>query len=143
MDPSFRIVPGPAPKSTNNTNTAKAQLNSFGLHDTLTYGARSIAHDVQSTSGLQARLEAWEETQDNLKLTMARNVQGLHAPMRVLMERKIVGFNPHHPALPTHNLALDILMGRDELLEPADFIAGLEGPPSMDVHAEMARARGM
>lgn len=34
----------------------------------------------------------WEETQDNLKLTMARNVQGLHAPMRILMERKIVGF---------------------------------------------------
>jgi proteasome maturation protein len=32
----------------------------------------------------------WHETQDNLKLTMARNVYGIHAPIRLLMERKLV-----------------------------------------------------
>lgn len=32
----------------------------------------------------------WEETQDNLKLTMLRNLYGVHAPARLLMERKIV-----------------------------------------------------
>jgi hypothetical protein len=36
-------------------------------------------------------LPQWEETQDNLKLTLQRNLHGLHAPMRLLMERKIVG----------------------------------------------------
>jgi len=39
----------------------------------------SLTHPIQ-----------WEETQDNLKLSMQRNVYGLHAPMRSLMERKIV-----------------------------------------------------
>lgn len=32
----------------------------------------------------------WEETQDNLKLNMHRDIYGLHAPMRLMMERKIV-----------------------------------------------------
>jgi hypothetical protein len=39
----------------------------------------SLTHPIQ-----------WEETQDNLKLSMQRNIYGLHAPMRSLMERKIV-----------------------------------------------------
>lgn len=51
-------MPGPASKSTNDTKATKATLNSFGLHDTLTHGTRSIAHEVQATSTLQARLEA-------------------------------------------------------------------------------------
>ena len=32
----------------------------------------------------------WEATQDNMKLTLDRNLYGLHMPMRRLMERKIV-----------------------------------------------------
>jgi hypothetical protein len=34
----------------------------------------------------------WEETQDNMKLIMQRNIFGIHAPVRQLMERKIVAF---------------------------------------------------
>jgi len=37
----------------------------------------------------------WEETQDNLKLNLERNVFGMHAPMRQLMERKIVASVSH------------------------------------------------
>ena len=32
----------------------------------------------------------WEEAQDNVKLTLLRDLYGLHAPARLLMERKIV-----------------------------------------------------
>lgn len=32
----------------------------------------------------------WEATQDNLKLQMQRQLFGLHMPMRILMERKLV-----------------------------------------------------
>lgn len=35
-------------------------------------------------------LSQWEETQDNLNLTMQRNTFGLHAPIRLLMERELV-----------------------------------------------------
>jgi hypothetical protein len=34
-------------------------------------------------------LPQWEETQDNLKLTLQRNLHGLHAPMRLLMSARL------------------------------------------------------
>ena len=63
------------------------------------------------------------------------------------------------PALPQSNLHLDILMGRDETLEPADLfggqyilpnrsktetdatLIGLEAGPSMDIHSDMEKSR--
>jgi len=36
--------------------------------------------------------QQWDDTQRSLKLTMHRNIYGLHAPMRQLMERKIVSY---------------------------------------------------
>lgn len=75
-----------------------------------------------------------------MKLTMMRNTHGLHAPIRMLMERRIVAAvsilyksrhplliapqNPHMSLLPQTNLHLDILMGRDETIETADVFAG-------------------
>ncbi|THH21023.1 hypothetical protein EW146_g482 [Bondarzewia mesenterica] len=132
-DPSYRIAPANAPKTASVSNTA----NSFGLHDTLRYGPRSLATEVQSQGTLKGRLENWDETQDNLKLTMQRNLSGLHAPMRLLMERKIVSSNPHMPALPQSNIHLDILMGRDETLDVDDFFGTMEAGPSMDIQADM------
>ncbi|KIM84723.1 hypothetical protein PILCRDRAFT_96799 [Piloderma croceum F 1598] len=138
QDPSLRIVPASGPKS---TSLNKDTTNSFGLHDTLQYGARSIAQEVKQDGVIRQRLESWEETQDNMKLTLQRNIEGLHAPVRLLMERKIVSSNPHMPELPQSNIHLDILMGRDECLEPADFFGAIESGPSMDIHADMEKKR--
>ncbi|ESK98175.1 hypothetical protein Moror_354 [Moniliophthora roreri MCA 2997] len=135
MDPSLRIVPGPSSKSASVAETA----NSLGLHDALQYGPRTIATEVKSEGGIKERLENWEETQDNLKLTMMRNVHGLHAPMRLLMERKIVSRNPHMPALPQTNIHLDILMGRDETIEPGDVFGEPIRVPSLNIHSDMER----
>uniref|UniRef100_A0A0W0F9T9 Proteasome maturation factor UMP1 n=1 Tax=Moniliophthora roreri TaxID=221103 RepID=A0A0W0F9T9_MONRR len=123
---------GPSSKSASVAETA----NSLGLHDALQYGPRTIATEVKSEGGIKERLENWEETQDNLKLTMMRNVHGLHAPMRLLMERKI---NPHMPALPQTNIHLDILMGRDETIEPGDVFGEPIRVPSLNIHSDMER----
>ncbi|KAH9836805.1 proteasome maturation factor UMP1 [Rhodofomes roseus] len=136
MDPSHRIVPANAPKSASIQDTA----NSLGLHDALRYGPRSLAAENKTRGGLRERLESWDATQDNLKLTMQRNVFGLHMPMRTLMERKIVSRNPHMPALAQSNPHLDILMGRDETLDCSDFMMpASELAQPMDVHAEMEK----
>lgn len=86
----------------------KDTANELGLHDTLRNGPRSLANEVKGGSVVQQRLERvrkslsyisepvvrnnlqWEETQDNLKMTMQRNLFGLHLPVRQMMERKIV-----------------------------------------------------
>ncbi|KAG6837215.1 hypothetical protein H0H93_013083 [Arthromyces matolae] len=112
MDPSYRIVPASDAKSASVQETA----NSLGVHDTLRYGPRSLAAEVQT----------WEATQDNANLTIQRDVYGLHAPMRLMMERKIVsqGTSPFAGATRPSNLHLDILMGRDSIIEPADIFLG-------------------
>ncbi|KAF4572455.1 Proteasome maturation factor Ump1 [Pleurotus pulmonarius] len=139
MDPSLRLVPTEGSKSASVKDTA----NSLGLHDTLQYGPRSIAAEVKTQSQIKNRLEKWEETQDNTKLNLLRNVQGLHAPMRLLMERRIVSHNPHMPGLYDNdaNLALDILMGRDETIEPADIFSSVDVKQPMNLHTEMEKKR--
>jgi len=135
MESSLRIVPATAKPSASVQNTA----NTLGLHDTLQYGPRSLAAEVQSDGGLKSRLQNWEATQDNLKLTLERNLYGMHAPMRRLMERKIVASTVPTFSGPQTNLHLDILMGRDELIEPADVFLGAESVPAFDVHKEVQK----
>ncbi|TFK76669.1 proteasome maturation factor UMP1 [Pluteus cervinus] len=135
MEQSLRIVPASQPKSASIQDTA----GPLGLHDTLRYGPRSLAAEVKTHDPLKNRLENWEETQDNLKLTLQRNIYGMHAPMRMLMERKIVAFNPHMPALPRSNVHLDVLMGRDETIEAFDIFGGEESESSLDIHSEMEK----
>ncbi|KAL1688051.1 proteasome maturation factor UMP1-domain-containing protein [Schizophyllum commune] len=136
MDSTLRIVPATGAKSTNIKDTA----NTLGLHDTLQYGPRTLATEINRGDGFQQRLENWAETQDNLKLNMQRNVYGMHAPMRLLMERKIVTQGMQSlPGMPQSNLHLDILMGRDETIEPADIFLGPERAPPLDMHQEMEK----
>ncbi|KAF8525226.1 proteasome maturation factor UMP1, partial [Hysterangium stoloniferum] len=157
---SYRIVPANgAPSKASVEDTS----NSLGLHDTLRYGPRSLANDIKGRSVLQQRLEQWEETQDQLKLTLQRNLYGLHLPVRQMMERKIVSASPHMPAMAQFhsNVHLDILMGRDEALDVADFFGGKSlnlimlysitelgsvdectGLP-LDIHSEMERKKGI
>ncbi len=65
-----------------------------GVHDTMRHGLKNVLHEVSTGSHhpVQNRLENWEATQDNIKLTMQRNVHGLGAPAHTLMERKIVSY---------------------------------------------------
>ncbi|KAF4623283.1 hypothetical protein D9613_002022 [Agrocybe pediades] len=135
MESSLRIVPARSQKSATVQDTA----NSLGLHDTLKYGPRNLATEVQSSGGIKSRLENWEATQDNLKLTLERNTFGMHAPMRRLMERKIVGSTPFTISAPQTNLHLDILMGRDETISPADIFLGMESGPTFDVHSDIQK----
>ncbi|KAH9486650.1 putative proteasome maturation factor ump1 [Psilocybe cubensis] len=135
MESSLRIVPASSKPSASVQSTA----NSLGLHDTLQYGPRSLAAEVQSEGGLRSRLENWEATQDNLKLTLERNMFGMHAPMRRLMERKIVGTTVHTLSAPQTNVQLDVLMGRDELIDAADVFLGMEAGPAYDVHTQIQK----
>jgi len=138
---SYRVVPttgGPSKASVTDTS------NELGLHDALRHGPRSLATEVKGNA-VQQRLERWEETQDQLKLSMQRNMFGLHMPVRQLMERKIVSANPHMPALAQFqsNVHLDILMGRDETLDVTDIFGDQATGQPLDIHSEMERKRGI
>ncbi|KZV74765.1 proteasome maturation factor UMP1 [Peniophora sp. CONT] len=134
MDPSLRIVPAAPSKSVSAANTA----GSLGLHDTLTYGPRTFSGEIKGQTAFQNRMEKWDETQDNLRLTMHRNLYGVAAPMMQLMERKLVSYNPHMPTMKRSNVHLDVLRGTDDTLDVTDFMQNETGP-SMGIHAEMEK----
>ncbi|CEL57565.1 Proteasome maturation protein OS=Bos taurus GN=POMP PE=2 SV=1 [Rhizoctonia solani AG-1 IB] len=138
MDSKLLLVP-----SANDTATSSASIkdtrNHLGLHDTLRYGPRTLVTEIAGASSIEKRLENWEATQDNLKLNLRRNMYGMHAPVRLLMERKAVFSSPHMPAMPQSNIHLDILMGRDEALDVGDFFGDIETLHPLDIHADMER----
>jgi len=49
-------------------------------------------------------------------------VQGIHAPLRLVVERKVVSRGGHLPFLPRSNASLDVLTGRDEMIGFDDFL---------------------
>ncbi|CAO3642196.1 unnamed protein product [Cunninghamella echinulata] len=99
---------------------------------------QSLKAEVLPGHALENRLAEWNENQWELKLSMARQTYGLHAPIKMMMEREIVSKRQRLPVLPSSNLHLDILTGKDETIDFEDFL----NDPSMctdtlDVHAAM------
>ncbi|CAG8455701.1 2176_t:CDS:2 [Ambispora leptoticha] len=140
---SLRIVPSSFPEGAP-SKSVKSTANSFGVHDTFRLGVRSINTELLPSHPLETRLDQWDQTQTNLKLTMERRIYGIHAPIRHLMERSIVSRVQRLPVLPSSNLALDILMGKDETIEFEDFLNDPESSTEpMDVHVSMEHRLGI
>lgn len=133
----MRLVPSSQQEGSNSTSL-KQTSNELGLHDALRHGQRSLATEFNSTNPLQNRLQKWEETQDNLKLNLQRNLYGMHLPVRQLMERKVVGMGRAPNSRP--DIHMDILMGRDESLDVGDLFGGVEMDLPIDPHGERERA---
>jgi len=80
-----------------------------------------------------------------LKMNMARNMYGMHAPIKMAMERALVIQARGPSMLPQRsNLGLDILAGKDESIDFEDFLNVPEMSTDMvDVHVVMERQLGI
>ncbi|KAG0050381.1 hypothetical protein BGZ83_004846 [Gryganskiella cystojenkinii] len=120
--------------------------NSYGLHDTMRFGMRQIASEVTAKHPLENRLAEWDNTQLELKMSMARNMYGMHAPIKMAMERSLVTKARGISMLPqkSRNLGEEILLGRDESIDFEDFLNTPELSTDMvDVHAVMEHKLGL
>lgn len=89
---TLRIVPGAALSNSISVGETSHPVHA-GVHDTMRHGPRNLATEASTSSAqhpLQHRLENWEATRDDLKLNMQRNMFGIAAPIRTLMERRVV-----------------------------------------------------
>lgn len=59
-------------------------------------------------------------------MNMARNLHGMHAPIKMAMEQSLVTKARGVSMLPQSNLGLDILLGKDETIDFEDFLNGME-----------------
>ncbi|KAL4894769.1 putative 20S proteasome maturation protein Ump1 [Aspergillus ambiguus] len=163
---SLRIAPpSNNPSQTSNTNTrqqipislprpSKGAPSAPGLPDTLrdnlTLPAASGNPSTQtalptSTHPLEARLLAWRQTQDALKMETLRRAYGIAEPIRRGMELKIVRDGTFRPAalggVKGGNLHEDILVlgGRDTEVGWEDVFQGDEFREPPTFHDEMEK----
>lgn len=95
LAPGYALVPPNYAAHTSTSSTSSTSHPVYaGVHDTMRHGMKNVLHHVstQSHHPIQNRLENWEATRDNLKLTMQRNIHGIGAPAHTLMERKIASY---------------------------------------------------
>ncbi|KAF9917782.1 hypothetical protein BX616_011316 [Lobosporangium transversale] len=141
---SLRLAPSSKPTTAGSASVFDTS-NSYGLHDTMRFGMRQIASEVTAKHPLENRLAEWENTQEDLKMSLARNMYGMHAPIKMAMERQLVIKARGPSMLPQRsNLGLDILMGKDETIDFEDFLNVPEMSTEMvDPHTIMEHQIGL
>ncbi|KAI4188925.1 MAG: hypothetical protein L6R41_001811 [Letrouitia leprolyta] len=149
---SLRIAP-PSSHPTSTTNlsassssnpTTKGAPSAPGIHDTLR-SSLSSSNPTQtaptSSHPLEARLAAWQSTQDEFKMTALRRNFGIGEPVRRGMELRIAREGEWRPLVlgGSAGVSGDILTGRDTEITWEDVFKNDETRESADFHAEMER----
>lgn len=99
--------------------------------------ARARAAYFQPTSHpVESIQKDWLRNQLESKHHIMGNVYGSHLPMRVRMEMSIVSQVQRLPGLPSHNVGLETLLGRDETIDFEDYL----GAPEFSEHEVDTRA---
>merc|ERR1712193_94794 len=116
----------------------------YGVPNTMLHGQTQVKNDLSSAHPLQYTEQHWRENQEQMDFAMLRNLQGVHAPLRLTMERRTAGQMSRLPCLQSSNLLQDSLTGKLDCIEfddvlnvPAD--AEVVGQP----HALMERKLGL
>jgi proteasome maturation protein len=144
----MRIVPSTAnADSYTHLRTAGAP-SAPGLHDTLRYGVGPTPSHLTTTSTpssrhpLEARLKAWETTQESVRMESLRKTFGMAEPIRRGMELKVVASGEWRPVAlggGVPSVHEDILRGREAVIEWEDVFTGEEQRSVGGIHEEMER----
>jgi len=102
----------------------------------------NLARPSGSRHPLEQSEAQWEEHQDKIRMTILRNTQGLHAPMKLMMERRAASQVGRLPCLPSHRVALDVLTGRDEDIGFEDVL-GVDSEQMGQPHAMIEKRLGI
>ncbi|XP_017783821.1 PREDICTED: proteasome maturation protein [Nicrophorus vespilloides] len=120
------------------------QEGAYGVPDLMTCGLSGGAANFRSVHPIMQSEKNYAQRQNTLNMTVLRNTQGLHAPMRLAMELKAAKKIGHLPFLPSHNVMVDSLTGRDLEIGPEDVFSTSEFCEVMgQPHAMVERSLGL
>ena len=112
--------------------------DSYAAPDALAGGLRSVRREVATEHPAEVIQNNWQGTQDQMHFALQSLAFGSHMPMRLQMERTIIGQHERLPVLPSSRIGLDILNGKDETLEVEDYLADPElANVRLDPHSAM------
>ncbi|KAE8595406.1 hypothetical protein XENTR_v10015729 [Xenopus tropicalis] len=98
------------------------QYGGYGVHDNLRTGFTSVQSELMPSHPLELSEKNFQINQEKVNLSTVRNIQGLHAPLKLQMEFKAVRQVQRLPFLPSSNIALDTLRGTDESIGFEDIL---------------------
>ncbi|CAG0914064.1 unnamed protein product [Notodromas monacha] len=100
------------------------KTNEYGLVSPLTYGPGVDAKifDCGFRHPVEKIEMEHEQNFDILQKVTARRLQGIHMPLRLEMERRAAAKVSRLPFLPSSNLMLDVLTGKEDTLDFSDFL---------------------
>ncbi|XP_059900695.1 proteasome maturation protein [Gadus macrocephalus] len=109
---------------------------SYGVQDTLRSGFSSVKNEILPSHPLELSEMNFQVNQEKMNFATVRNIQGLHAPLKLQMEYRAARQIQRLPFLPSSNLALDTLRNSDESIGFEDILndpyqSELMGEPHM------------
>nr|CAG4642937.1 EOG090X0J8E [Evadne anonyx] len=114
------------------------------VKDAMVFGLNSCKKEniLSSEHPLQSALQKHAAKKQELEVSMLNKLQGMHAPLRLHMEKMAVKDIGHLPCLHRHNALLDALTGNDETMEFEDFLntsrdAEVMGVPHMMIEKQL------
>ena len=113
--PPLRPVPGGIAKN-------EIKDETFGLPNSMLHGPTTVRDGLQMSHPLEHTERKWHEYKDKMDFVMLRNLQGVHAPLRLQMERKSASQVSRLPFLQSSNLMLDSLTGKLDTIEYEDIL---------------------
>ncbi|NWR87869.1 POMP protein, partial [Furnarius figulus] len=105
----------------------------FEGHDLLRRGFTSVKSELLPSHPLELTEKNFQLNQDKTNLATLRNIQGIHAPLKLQMEFRAVKQVQRLPFLHSSNMALDTLRGNDECIGFEDI---LNDPSQSEVMGE-------
>ncbi|RWS14122.1 proteasome maturation protein-like protein [Dinothrombium tinctorium] len=111
---------------------------------TLLDGFAKPANLISVRHPLEMNEQHFKESSDAMDFALLRQVQGIHAPLRLMMERKAASEVGRLPFLPSSNLMLDVLESREDSLNAEDFLNDVSTPETVGIpHMVMERKLGL
>lgn len=96
----------------------------YGFYDMMLTGLPNTRNKVVPCHPVEEIQKNFKQKNEEMNFSTLRKIQGIHAPLKLKMERIAVSKVGHLPCLPSSNLMLDTLTGQDELVDFGDILNG-------------------
>lgn len=113
--------PGLVPKAEAITDV-QTDVGPYGVPENIRRGFSRVKDSLAPAHPLEYSEKHYLQNREKLDLAMLRNIQGLHAPMKLQMERVAVCKIQRLPCLQSSRVALDTLLGTDEYVGFEDVL---------------------
>ena len=73
---------------------------------------------------MEAFQRSYSSVKDNENYLLLKSIQGINSSLRLIHERRSAERVQRLPSLKSSNIMIDVLNGRDDMIEPKDFLNG-------------------